>query len=237
MQYPAPTGQYKICVNGGDKWSNHNVARLQISVGKPKHEGAKLAAAIEWSSHRFDKTILIISDTLQRHNFIAEGLTSSEAYRRAKELGRNWIAKNIQTILNANNEIEMTFWDDWLNHEHFCLQKHKIKKLYSQNIHFKHDIHLMAQKFSHKNNQNNNERMMYNQSIQYILEELAAFSIMYSSQKALDIYPGDGVRHILLKLKDQFYESAPTSFMSYAGAKIDFTLNKNYKNQRTAEIA
>lgn len=71
-QFPAAAGPYKVVLNSPSIWRDYSTCRLQISVGKPKHEGDKFFALTEWAAARFDKVYLIVSDTLQRHNLALE---------------------------------------------------------------------------------------------------------------------------------------------------------------------
>lgn len=68
LQYPPPSGSYKVLSLGKSTWQGQDNVRLFISIGSLKTDGEKLFALTEWATARFDRVTFIIGDTLQRHN-------------------------------------------------------------------------------------------------------------------------------------------------------------------------
>lgn len=225
--FPPASGPYKICVNGGEKWSDHAHARLQISINQEKHNGDKFAATMEWASHRFHSQTLIISDTLQRHNYITQGFTPEEAMRLAYQDGLNWFEKNRETI-EKHNRVNITFWNDWLNCPTFKAKHFAVKTAYIKDIALNDLINDTAKHFAKKYD---DQAKGFQSSLNYILEELAAFSLMYDNDQTIDIYPGHGLRDTLVYLKQHY----PDLFGNYAGTAIDFVRNKAYQANTPAQ--
>lgn len=225
--FPAPTGKYKVVVNKGDSWRAHSVARIQISIGQKNHTGDKLKATLEWASNRFDKVVLIVSDTLQRHNLIAQGYDEDLAYYNSKISGLKWFDENIQAITELGDKAVITYWDDWLKHEEFDKQHDHMKELYKSNEQFKVDIDELTERFSSRT-QDDLKPLAKTQSRIYLIEELAAFSIMYKTHDAIDIYPGDILRKTLCNLKKGAYGNSTDGFKVYTGVAIDHTRNKAF---------
>lgn len=124
-QYPPPTGFYKVCVNNRADWQSHDTARLQISVGSnPKYEGDKFFAALEWCANRFENTILIVSDTLQRHN---HALPAPAAWKASRLEGDRWLWRNQKALACFNPSI--TRWDEWLNHPLYPTARKQVNRL------------------------------------------------------------------------------------------------------------
>lgn len=112
-EYPAPTGVYKVCVNKKGPWRAYDAARIQVSIGNPGYEGAKLRALCEWCAARFDRTGIVVSDTLRRHNLVFAGMAPDRALATARADGDAWIARNA-AALALIPRAEILRWDDLL---------------------------------------------------------------------------------------------------------------------------
>jgi hypothetical protein len=116
-QYPPQKGIYKVIVKNTSKWKEYNTCRLQVSVGHgDKHEGEKFAASLNWAKDRFEKVVVCVNDTLQRHNLLNKGMNEKTAYAMAYESGNQWIKENIKV---QDSKIEIIRWDYWLKHKDF----------------------------------------------------------------------------------------------------------------------
>lgn len=171
--YPPQEGTYVVKVKNGAGWRGYNTARLQISVGGERHEGEKFKATIDWASHRFDRVIVCVNDTLQRFNYMDQGLSESEAYDRSLEAGRLWLLRHMDEI-STLPDFRIYRWEEWKGAD-FKTAYQKVLKLYRESDEFKNAL-LESQK--------------NNLSKDYLLEEVAVFSLMYRTEKAVDIYPG-----------------------------------------------
>ena len=219
-QFPAPTGPYKVHVKRGDKWSDYNNSRLQISVGRSNFEGDKFFAACEWCSNRFDKTTLIISDTLQRWNHLINSTSEDEAFYISQQEGKEWFERNAKSIKNIDNA-SITFWEDWRQHPNFEGSHKRIINLYNTRIDFRNSVDLTIKRFADRNPEvSKNPNMFYRNSLNFLLEEAAAFGVMNQVEDAVDIYPGQSIRDTIILLRDL------QDYSNYAAADIDFTRNK-----------
>ena len=170
---PAQTGPYIVKVKNGAKWQDFRTARLQVSVGGPRHEGDKFRATIEWIRHRFDKSIFCVNDTLQRFNYMNNGISENEAYDLSLQAGNEWLSRHAEEIYSLPNA-EIYRWEDWKG-PNFIRQHKAVLDLYSHNQRFRDAI---ADGVKNKLSKN------------YLLEEVAVFSCMYQTHDAVDIYPG-----------------------------------------------
>lgn len=114
--FPAATGPYKICINHKRPWQGYDTCRLQISVGKPNYEGEKFRALCEWAAGRFDRTVLIVSDTLQRHNVrYQRNCDAATAWKVSRLEGDAWLKRNDAALSLLKSPIIIR-WDELLMH-------------------------------------------------------------------------------------------------------------------------
>ncbi len=100
-------------------WKHITTCEIGISPGNPAHEGDKLASILDWAGERFQSSILTLSDTMYRHNFMSLGHNEEESYKLGQALGENWLQNNA-AILEAHKEkIRIYRWDQWKDHQDF----------------------------------------------------------------------------------------------------------------------
>lgn len=171
--YPAQTGHYAVKVKNGAGWHDFRAARLQISVGGERHEGDKFKATIEWVKPRFDKAIICVNDTLQRFNYANQGMTEKEAFQKALLAGDEWLSR-YEVEIETLPCFKIYRWEDWKG-QAFDQEHQRVCALYNENEKFRQAV---------ANSQKNSL------SKDYLLEEVAVFSLMYKKERAVDIYPG-----------------------------------------------
>jgi len=231
--FPAATGPYKVVLNSPSIWRDYSICRLQISVGKPKHEGDKFFALTEWAAARFDKIYLIVSDTLQRHNLALEmGIDLSEAYTVAQTKGHEWLRDNKRAIDNIPTHRRIiTMWDDWMSHAEYAETRIAINVLYTHSPLFKAAIDAKADEFCRRQADNgsivhDSRPEAFETSVRYILEEVAAFGIMLRQQPVLDIYPGHWFKDIFDVLAQTSKLPLLSGFGQPAFINVDYKTNK-----------
>lgn len=224
IQYPPQTGPYKVFVKDKGLWRHYNTARLQISVGNPKHEGDKFFALTEWAAGRFDKVILIVSDTLQRHNLAQDrDIDVKDAYDVALMEGQRWLRDNKVAIQNIpSSKRVMTFWDDWMSHADFAATYVEIRNIYLTNDSVKSSVLEKARSFWERHA----FKGAIDTSISYILEELAVFAIMFRETSAIDIYPGPWFKEIFESISRASSSNLLTGYRDAACLRVDFTRNQ-----------
>jgi hypothetical protein len=193
--YPSQSGNYIVKVKNGAAWRDYRTARLQISVGGERHEGEKFSATVEWVKHRFDKAIVCVND-MQRFNYMANGMSEIEAFDCSLTAGREWLARHSHEIATLPR-FELYRWEEWKGPE-FSRTHQDVLKLYNDSEEFRAAIE---------------DGVKNRLSRDYLLEEVAIFSLMYRKEKAVDIYPGT-----LPKAMDIFHDQHTT--------RIDFVKRK-----------
>ena len=173
FNYPPQERPYIVKLKNGAAWRGYQTARLQISVGGERHEGEKFAATVDWVKNRFDKAVICVNDTLQRFNYIDKGMAEKEAFDKSLEAGRLWLERHMDE-LRTLPRLEIYRWEEWKGEE-FRQAHERVLRLYRESAEFQ-----QALAESEKNNL----------SRDYLLEEVAVFSLMYKRENAVDIYPG-----------------------------------------------
>lgn len=234
--YPPQIGAYAVEIKheqSTHNWTNFAMARLQISVGQESHEGAKMKATAEWVSHRFHRTQVCVDDTLQRFNFMfAQDLSEKTARMVAEDAGTLWIERNLP-FLSAIPNIEIVRWDTWLNEPGFAEARAQVEWLHINNAEFRSAIEDNILAFWQR--RKSKDPVFYAEdrfekfastSRGYLLEETAAFSLMFEKDKAIDLYPGTVLLPVTL-FQNKTVEGAPAGLGKGHFCRIGFARNKN----------
>ncbi len=229
-QYPAQTGKYAVKVKYGRGWAAHDTVRLQISVGQNYHEGEKLIATLDWAKYRFKKVIICVNDTLQRYNYLyKDGCDEKTAFELSEAAGREWIERNINIIRRLPN-YEIFRWEDWRASSQFQSEYNYVLHLHAQNQYFKNmiqqDVLNFWQRLLSKEHEpsNHNFDSFQQVSTSYLLEETAAFFLMFKRDAAIDVYPGSTLLPCLLGQKFCSGLGSP-ALSEHSFTRIDFSRN------------
>lgn len=232
MQFPAQTGAYKVCAKDKSLWYKHNAARLQISVGNPKHEGEKLFALTEWAAARFGNITLVVSDTLQRYNLALDmGISLDDAYDVAHINGRKWLRDNARALEAFTlPQRVVTVWDDWTtSHTDYTAAREELDILFNTHDGLKSAITQKAREFCERRKNGHCCDKALETSIAYILEEVAAFSVMFRHTQAIDIYPGAWFKEIFAEITTLPTSPLMAGFKTAECLRVDFTRNKAHQ--------
>lgn len=239
---PTPTGPYKVVLHSPSIWRDFSECRLQISVGRAKHEGDKFFALTEWAAARFDKVTFVVSDTLQRHNLALDmGIDLDEAYDVALIKGREWLRDNKRAIDNVPaHKKNIMLWDDWLSHPDYAETRIEINTLYAYNPFFKLAVDAKANEFLDRRaaqgeDLSGRRSEIFKISVRYILEEMAAFAIMLRQQPVLDIYPGPWFKEIFDLIAQTSTNPLLSGFEHAAFIHVGYRINGAYLRQGNAE--
>ncbi len=231
IQYPPQTGPYKVFVKDKGIWRDHSVARLQISVGNIRHTGDKFFALTEWAAARFDKVILIISDTLQRHNIaLQHSLSLDEAHDLSLISGQRWLRDNQRALSNlAPWQKVVTHWNDWMTHPQYTETRAQIDALYAQTPAFKEIVLAKAASFCARDTAVDSlaQHRELETSTAYLLEEIAAFAVMFKETRAVDVYPGSWFKEVFdVVMQADKAHGLLSGFSGTSCLSVDFTRNK-----------
>ena len=239
--YPPQTGAYLVKVKTGQSWKEYKTARLQISVGMPYHESDKFIATINWVKDRFEKVIICVNDTLQRYNLMYENdLNESDAKFKTMEMGRQWISRNLSSISLLNEPI-LYRWEEWIQNPEYEINLQKVENLYASNQEFREAVEKNIEEFWIRRQKNptyqiSNKSRFFALSRRYLLEETAVFSMMFSENKAVDVYPGTTLLPVTI-FKGRQVQGAPAGLGMGSFTRIDFNRSPHLGHSNSNQTA
>jgi len=229
-QFPAQTGEYTVKVKNGAGWRAFDHARLPISVGQPYHEGEKFRATLEWAKHRFEKVTVCVNDTLQRHNLEFDGKSPELAVEFAEAAGRQWIENQIPMIRSTLSHYEIIRWDQRRSDPRFDDELARMHAAYEYNSEFKREVDQEVRAFWDRRRTREQldldrfqEFKIY--SVRFLLEECAAYELMFERDNAVDVYPGSTFLPCKLHSVEGLGKRGFT--------RIDFSRNRNALPERS----
>lgn len=235
-QYPPQMGAYKVFVHEGRGWSAHNTARLDISVGKPNHEGEKFLATCSWAAARFEVIHVEVADTLQRYNLMADGIPEDKAKAMCLGAGNEWLQRNAEALSLLSNHV-VHRWDQWLSDPRFASTHEQIRVLYKAHEGFRGDIDRTAAGFLGRQEAMTQEcwDSHLSHSIAFLLEEAAIFAIQQQTTPAVDVYPGTFMK-IFDRFKREAIPGAPAGLDQRLFTRIDFLRQRNEVSGQTDQL-
>ncbi len=241
-QYPPQTGLYAVKVKSEQSthsWQDFNMARLQISVGQEYHEDEKLKAAIDWCKPRFNSVQVCVNDSLQRFNKMFElEVNEEDAFLITMREGQEWVDRNIH-LFSSIPHLEIKRWENWKNNSLYRDYRRQIGWLYSSNDEFRRaiDDNISAiwerrQALEPELYTNSRHNEFAQLSWRYLMEEISIFSVMFETDKGIDVYPGTTIFAATV-FQGRKAEGAPEGLGKGHFCRIDFSKNKNYPYLQT----
>jgi tRNA-dependent cyclodipeptide synthase len=170
-------------------WKNEVRFCLGISVGQ-NHSGESLSAIVDWiNQSSFQHGIIDLSDTLNRYNFMREGVSEQRAMMLARQQGSQWLADNAQTLEKLTKPAEIIRWDSWITNPDFTAMQLRVVNAYQQSLALQHavlqDIKMFLARKSAPLSSDD-----YALCRAYLLEEITGHCLLYASSDIAAIYPG-----------------------------------------------
>jgi tRNA-dependent cyclodipeptide synthase len=228
QQFAPPTGPYKVIFKNRVAWQGASEARLQISVGKPSVDGDKFFALCEWAAARFPRVVLIVSDTLQRHNLVFErALQPEDAHAESARLGEQWLIRN-RTAIQLLKNPQILRWDEVLQEPRTERALAKLRQHVGSSDQFRSALVSTTNALWLRNEGKSpiftapNRECFHRQSREFLLEELAVFAWLCQGD-GLDVYPGSWMENIFQALRtesDLFFDAFRKDWM-----QIDYIRN------------
>jgi tRNA-dependent cyclodipeptide synthase len=185
---------YRVRVNGCPGWAEHRVCTLGISVGQPYHEGEKFAATVEWAARHFERIRVDVSDTLQRHRLIGEGVPAAQAVAATRCKGNEWIMRALPVLSVCGRPYAVVRWDDWLRCPEFPDILGAYSRLAKTNPVLRPavsaDIDGFLARQARRGEPVGDQNPVRAASRDYLLEELAVITLQGRAERSARIYPG-----------------------------------------------
>ncbi len=189
---------------------------LGVSMSNPVFWRSSLGTMLDWMDENFDTSLILVGDYLQRLNEqISNGNESELAIETAMQKGDLFEAKLNQYLPRyEEKKFQTARWKPFYESADF--QKHKtiLDKIYSSNSAVKQSIDETAKLFvSQKQNRLDfkvSEEEAIRFSVEYLLEEMAVFSILIDQGWDVVLYPGAQLP-LLMEIAKGEFEGVPNS--------------------------
>ena len=101
---------------------------LTISVGQQTHEDNRFLATLDLVDKSFQRCVITLHDTLQRHTIALahEAGTQADYHDEAYATGTLWLNRYQNEINKLTKNFTVIRWDEWLSHADFTSSKDKI---------------------------------------------------------------------------------------------------------------
>ena len=161
-------------------------------------------------------------------------ISEDAAADTASNLGREW-SERAMPVVSGIEQAEIITWDEWKAKRGFKKGHLQIEWLYANNHEFKAAIdrnimEIWERRRATQPDIYTPERFedFFDLSRRYLLEEMAAFALMFESQEAIDIYPGT-VLFAATLFKDREVEGAPPGLGKGHFCRVDFARNRHFE--------
>ncbi|MDJ1182508.1 tRNA-dependent cyclodipeptide synthase [Roseofilum casamattae] len=183
---------YRIRICQSPQWKQHDCCRIGISVGNLSFEGNKLQALLSWTHSRFDRCLLYVADTLQRHNYVWQlEMSEQEAFQKALESGDRWLSRN-QSILEQYFTLQnISYWENWRNSESFQSLHEQVTRISQGNAAIEAALHRDTENFLRRHNLTHpsSKALAYQKCRDFLIEEVVVHTLMARERRAAKLYP------------------------------------------------
>jgi len=214
-----------------DELSSYRKCYLGISINNPFFRDKHLGLLLKWISSHFDECVIIIGDYLHRINeYILHGNYGQEAIDSSVNRG-DQIDLILQVALDIlpKNKFKIYRWKEFLDlHPQAIPEKDRLTKLFKSHEKFNADIIQSSTEFIERLMQRGEPLYVSKDeavvlSTEYLLEEMAVFSVLISSGYFVQVYPGTQLT-VLKDLANNEFPGLDTNLRD--GVYIDLTIKK-----------
>lgn len=209
-------------------FSKYDTFSIGVSLNSRNHVGVALEAIVSWvNSQDTIKTCLIdLSDTLHRHNFIAEGYSPEAAYRECEKLGDAWIRENNHILNKLNVPYKIIRWSTWLDRSEFLRNKIFFERAIVNNRNFRQAIYKDIESFLNRRGRQNiadHLDVIAKGCLDYLIEELAVHAMYFEQHPSISVYPGRQQESFKM-VRNGLVKNVPTGMQKsdYAGLYMHF---------------
>ena len=201
----------------------YDTASIGISLNSRNHVGESLTAIVEWVNAQptIRHCLVDLSDTLHRHNFIADGYSPEIAYKKARDLGDQWCTENEHILKKLNMPYKIIRWDDWLSKPEFLKNRIFFERAMTHDSVFRKAMHEDIENFLSRRGRQQSLKeteAIIDGCFHYLIEELAVHSIFFDQHPSISVYPGRQQKSFKM-VRQGLIKNVPTGMQKsdYAG--------------------
>ena len=192
-----------------------NKCYLGISLANPVFDEKNLNALLLWASEHFRKCLVVIGDDLCRFNQkILYGFGDDEALNAARELGDVFIENNLAVFKQFDQDVvQISRWADHIECDMYSKSSEQLESIFVNEPEFRSMIEIDAVSFVKRQKKHNTEFVVgddeaINLCCQYLLEEIAVFSVLSQQGWRVELYPGSEL-NVLVEVAKGKYPDVP----------------------------
>lgn len=214
---------------------------MGISLDSTNHRGEGLSAMVDWvNAHgQFDQVLIGLSDTLNRHNYARDrGLSLREAYDLASRKGDDWLETNRATLNGLKAPFDIKRWSHWRNQHTQAVRKNRdlFLEAYDNDPAFNASLDSDIAGFLKRKSSGPDAKTIAS-CRDYLIEELAVYSVILAEYPATVIYPGKQL-NCFAYLRDHQPENLPNAIGPTGFIRLGIHgLNRSTQGQPERHVA
>jgi tRNA-dependent cyclodipeptide synthase len=212
----------------------HRRCYLGISIGNPQFRGESFAVLLEWIARHFDECLIVVGDYLQRYNeHIFYNRQGKEAEIESLRMGDAFLADTAELLERLPKaKFHLTRWKSHLDSPEFHKAKKILDELFVNSFEFRESIDKTSAEFISRQMKNKkgpvvDKKTAIALSTQYLLEEIAVFSVLVENGWAVEIYPGAEIP-VLVDIAAGKFHHIPPSLKQRIN--VELRINKKAKS-------
>jgi tRNA-dependent cyclodipeptide synthase len=211
---------YKIIIRNSPGWRSFEACTLGVSVASPNWQDEHFASILDFAAGHFKSIRIDVTDLLYRHNFMAEGLSPSEAEAHANALGILWLARHQPLIDACPAKPEVIRWGQWYDHPQYAKVLDGFQTAFSRSPILRDAIKNDVEGFFRRRGLEPTPAERRH-SRDYLIEELAVSALQARALPRLKLYPGDDLFSLYV-VRRGLVPEAPRGLEREQFAKIKF---------------
>ena len=216
---------YKIIIRNSPGWRTFEACTLGVSVTSPNWQDEHFASILDFAAEHFKVIRIDVTDLLYRHNFMAEGLSPTDAQAQASALGALWLARH-QPIINACAvRPEVIRWGQWYDHADYGTVLYGFRRACAESPTLRAAIESDVEGFFRRQQRTPTDTDRQH-SRDYLIEELTVATLQSRSLPGLKLYPGDDLL-CLSTVRRGMIPEAPRGLEREQFAKVRFHMRGN----------
>jgi tRNA-dependent cyclodipeptide synthase len=181
---------YKIIIRNSPGWRAFEACTLGVSVTSPNWQGEHFASILDFAAAHFKTIRIDVTDLLNRHNFMVQGLSPNEAAAQANRLGALWLERHHALIEACAVKPDVIRWAHWHQHPDYGTILEQFKRAYDNSAVLRNAIRSDTEGFFRRHGREPTEAEREH-GRHYLLEEVAVITLQARELASLKLYPGD----------------------------------------------
>ncbi|MBL7959687.1 tRNA-dependent cyclodipeptide synthase [bacterium] len=212
----------------------HRRCYLGISIGNPQFRSESFQVLLEWISSHFDECLIVVGDYLQRYNeHIFYNRQAKEAEIESLRMGDAFLKESEKYLSRLTKEqFRVTRWKPYLDSPEYHKAKKILDELFVSSFEFRESIDKTSTEFISRQMKNKkgpvvDKKTAIALSTQYLLEEIAVFSVLVENGWAVEVYPGSEIP-VLVDIAAGKFPHIPPALKQRIN--VELRINKKSKN-------